>query len=69
MSRNQNRDYFVIRSKKLSQDKNPRYVIVNQQNQVVDDAQGYGYQSFSKAWRAFRFKLSSGLNKRRLKND
>ena len=46
----------VIRSEKLSTKWEPRFVIVDDNGNVLDDAQGYGYTSAQNAHRAWGWK-------------
>lgn len=49
--------YKAIKSKELSEPNNPRYVIVDiETNEVLDDAQGWGYKSVKKAYAAYGYK-------------
>ena len=53
-------DYKVIRSKQLSKGYDNRYVIVDKKtNQVLDDANGYGYKSKENAHRCWTYKNRS----------
>ena len=49
--------YKAIKSKELSEPNNPRYAIVDiNTNEVLDDAQGWGYKSIKKAYAAYDYK-------------
>lgn len=49
--------YKAIKSKELSEPNNPRYVIVDiETNEVLDDAQGYGYKSAQNAYAGYDYK-------------
>lgn len=49
--------YKAIKSKELSEPNNPRYVIVDiNTNEVLDDAQGWGYKSVKNAYAAYGYK-------------
>ena len=53
-------DYKVIRSKQLSRGYDNRYVIVDKEtNQVLDDANGYGYKNKENAHRCWAYKSRS----------
>ena len=41
-----------------------RYVIVNKENEVVDDAQGYGFKSREKALKAMHYKFNGEKERR-----
>lgn len=44
-----------------------RYIILDDDGNVIDDAQGYGYKSFEKAKKALWYKFKKG--KEKIKND
>ena len=45
-------------SRELTRNNDPRYVILNKKtNVVIDDAQGVGYRSISKARNCFKAKI------------
>ena len=47
----------VIEHPKLSEEYEKRYIIINKDTgEVLDDAQGYGYKSISKAYAAYSYK-------------
>lgn len=49
--------YKAIKSKELSEPNNPRYVIVDiETNEILDDAQGYGYKSAQNAYAGYGYK-------------
>lgn len=53
-------NYKVIRSKKLSNGYDNRYVIINPETQeILDDANGYGYKSKENAYKAWKYKTRS----------
>lgn len=46
-------NYKVIRSKQLSKDYESRYIIIDAKTQeILDDANGYGYKSKENAYKA-----------------
>ena len=49
-------EYKVIQSKKLSHGYDKRYIVVDLEGNVLDNAQGYGYKSPQKAHAAYRYK-------------
>ena len=49
-------DYNVIYSPILSREYDKRYVVVDKEGNLLDDAQGYGYKSIRNAHAAFRYK-------------
>lgn len=49
----------VIDSKEIA----GRFVIVDDSNKVIDDAQGYGYKSFMSAKKAMNYKYGGGKEK------
>lgn len=50
-------DWEVVKSIKLSTDKQERYVVVDKSTgKVIDNCRGYGYKSFKKAYEAFSLK-------------
>lgn len=54
-------EYKVYKSTELSKPYEDRYIVVKTEtNEIVDDAQGYGYKSPQKAWAAFQWKLRNG---------
>lgn len=50
--------YTVIRSSRLSKPNDVRYIVVNlnDKDQVLDDASGYGYKSISAAQKGYGYK-------------
>ena len=51
------KDWKVIKSKRLSTEKQERFVIVEKSaGRVIDSCRGYGYRSFQKAYEAFSWK-------------
>ena len=58
---------------KIDQRKNGRFVIVDDNGQVADDAQGYGYKSKQSAHKAMWYKFQGGKEKiesrKRQRND
>lgn len=51
------KDWKVVKSKKLSTDKQERFVVVDKSTgRVIDSCRGYGYKSFQKAYEAFSWK-------------
>lgn len=48
----------VVKSEKLSNPFEPRYVVVDDEGNVLDDAQGFGYTSAEKAHRAWGWKTN-----------
>lgn len=46
----------VVWAKHLSSSWGDRYIIVDSNDEILDDAQGYGYKSRTKAMNAWRFK-------------
>ena len=48
--------FKIIRSDELSVPKEPRYVVVDEQDEIIDVAQGYGYRSWKRAYRCYTFK-------------
>ena len=55
----------VIKSEKLSTAWEPRYVIIDEAtNEVLDDAQGYGYKSSQSAYKAWEYKTNKKTRKR-----
>ena len=57
-------EYKVVRSEKLSQPWDNRYVVVDLVGNLLDDAQGYGYRSPQKAHAAFSYKTMSKRRRR-----
>lgn len=49
--------------KNNSEKHDPRFVIVNDNNKVIDDANGYGYRSISKAKKGMWYKFEGGREK------
>ena len=53
-----NPDIVICFSRELTRNNDPRYVILNKKtNVVIDDAQGVGYRSISKARNCFKAKI------------
>jgi len=52
-----------IRLKDNSEKHDPRFVIVDDNDKIIDDAQGYGYKSKAKAAKALWYKFKGGENK------
>ena len=53
----QEKEYQVIRSEKLSQLYDDRFVVVEKESgKLLDDAQGYGYRSIKKAHAGYGYK-------------
>ncbi len=51
------KDWKVQKSKRLSTDKQERFVIVSRTSgKVLDDCRGYGYKSFQKAYECYSWK-------------
>ena len=60
-------NYKVIKSKQLSKGYDNRYVIVDKEtNQVLDDANGYGYKSKENAHRCWAYKSRSKEDKNKI---
>ena len=60
-------NYKVIRSKQLSKGYDNRYVIIDKEtNQVLDDANGYGYKSKENAHRCWAYKSRSKEDKNKI---
>ena len=59
----------VIKSEKLSQPWNPRFVIVDDNGNLLDDAQGYGYTSMQKAYAAWGYKHNKKAKAKRKRKD
>ena len=54
-------EYKIYEAPTLSREGEMRYIVVDTKtNDIVDDAQGYGYKSPQKAWAAFQWKLRNG---------
>lgn len=49
-------EYKVVLSEKLSEPYDPRYVVVDENGKILDDAQGYGYKSIRNAHAAWSYK-------------
>ena len=50
-------NYKVVKSEKLSEDFNPRFIIIEADTgEIIDDAQGYGYKSAQKAHSTYHYK-------------
>ena len=54
----------VIKSEKLSSSWDPRFIIVDDNGNVLDDAQGWGYTSAEKAHRAWGWKTNKKARKK-----
>jgi len=54
----------VIKSEKLSSPWEPRFIIVDDNGNVLDDAQGWGYTSAEKAHRAWGWKTNKKARKK-----
>ena len=50
--------YKVIKKEKLDPNSEDRFIIVDEFNNILDDAQGYGYRSEYNAHRAYTHKLN-----------
>ena len=50
------KEYKVIESTKLSTEWEKRYVIIDSDGNIIDNAQGYGYKSIRNAHAAFHYK-------------
>lgn len=62
------RNYKVIKSDRLSKPNDDRFVIVlNETNQVIDDAKGYGYKSKVLAHKGFSFLTKDEESKNKFK--
>ena len=49
---------IVVKSRELSNEYDDRFIVVNEiTGDVIDDAQGYGYKTKDKAWKAYTYKL------------
>ena len=58
--------YIVIKSEELSDVYEPRYVVVDTETgEIVDNAQGYGYRTREKAFKAWGYKQNLKKNKAR----
>ena len=58
--------YTVIKSEELSDFYDPRYIVVDTETgEIVDNAQGYGYRSKEKAFKAWSYKQNLKKNKAR----
>lgn len=51
-----NNNYKVIESKELSSYNDRRYIIVDNNGNILDDAQGYGYKTVPNAHRCWMYK-------------
>lgn len=50
--------YQAVHSEHLSKSNDKRFVVVHTETgEIVDDAQGYGYKSKPKAYKAYAYKL------------
>ena len=49
-------DYKVVISQELSSAWDKRYIIVDENNKLLDDAQGYGYKTAQNAHKAWTYK-------------
>ena len=49
-------NYKVIESKELSSAWDKRYIVVDENDNILDDAQGYGYKSIQNAHKAWTYK-------------
>jgi len=45
--------------------KDDRYIIVDEEGKIIDDAQGYGYKTFNNATKAMWYKFGGGKRKKR----
>lgn len=58
--------YIVIKSEELSDVYEPRYVVVDTETgEIVDNAQGYGYRTREKAFKAWGYKQNLKKNQAR----
>jgi len=46
-----------------------RFIIVDDNNKIIDDAQGYGYKSKQKAYKAMNWKFKGGKQKKQIKEN
>ncbi len=60
--------YFrIVRDAQLSKGRDIRFVVVDAQNQVLDNARGYGYTSWRNALRGFAWKCrNQGVKMQRI---
>lgn len=50
--------YHAVLSKRLSKPNDDRYLVLDRETgEILDDAQGYGYKSKLKAYKAYGYKL------------
>ena len=63
--------FTVIRSSRLSTFNDVRYIVVNSndKNQVLDDANGYGYKSISAAQKGYGYKCRNLSNYKETKHE
>lgn len=47
----------------------PRYVIADDNDKIIDDAQGYGYKSKQNAYKAMNYKFKGGKQKKQQKES
>lgn len=66
-----NKYYKAVLSNKLSKENDPRYVIVDKNNKVLDDSKGNGYTTKQKAYRGYSFKQKNNeeIKKKAIKNS
>lgn len=60
------KNYKAIKSDKLSKPYDDRFVIVDLEGNILDDAQGYGYKSIKNAYAAFAYKNTSKKDREKL---
>ena len=48
--------YRIVRDAQLSRGRDIRFVVVDAQNRILDNARGYGYTSWRNALRGFAWK-------------
>ncbi|WRM43415.1 hypothetical protein [Staphylococcus phage LY01] len=59
------KDFKAILSPKLSKQNDPRYIIVDDKNNILDDSKGNGYTSKYKAYRGYSYKQRNKENIRK----